>query len=156
MYWMLLPFRRYFDFEGGSRRMEYWMFALLNLIVSAVLAGPFVVSMLTMETAMGGSDEAVAEALMGGVGTLGTIGLGLYGIFALAIIIPSIAVTVRRFHDRDMSGWWYLGFIVASFIPLLGFVASIALIVIMFLPGTPGPNRFGPDPKDPSNAEVFA
>jgi uncharacterized membrane protein YhaH (DUF805 family) len=54
-----------------------------------------------------------------------------------------------------MSGWWYLGFIVVSLIPLVGFIASIAFIVIMFLPGTEGPNRFGPDPKDPYNEEVF-
>jgi len=63
---------------------------------------------------------------------------------------------VRRLHDRDMSGWWYLGVAVASIIPIVGFIASIAFLVLMVLPGTPGPNRFGPDPKDPTGAEVFA
>jgi uncharacterized membrane protein YhaH (DUF805 family) len=76
--------------------------------------------------------------------------------FGLAVLVPSIAVVVRRLHDRDLSGWWYLGAIVAGMIPFVGFIASIALLVLMFLPGTPGPNRFGPDPKDPSNANVFA
>lgn len=160
MHWMILPFKRYADFKGRSRRMEYWMFAVLNFIVSIVLAGPFyfafVGAAMSADPAMGGSDEALAQAIMGGVGTLGTIGIGLYGLYVLAVIIPSIAVTVRRLHDRDMSGWWYLGFILASFIPFLGIIAGIAFLVLMFLPGTPGPNRFGPDPKDPSNADVFA
>lgn len=74
----------------------------------------------------------------------------------LAIIVPSIAVSIRRLHDRDMSGWWYLGLTLAGLIPIIGFLASIALLVLMALPGTPGPNRFGPDPKDPSQAAVFA
>ena len=67
-----------------------------------------------------------------------------------------IAVVVRRLHDRDMSGWWYLGAIVAGMIPIVGILASLAIFVLMLLPGTAGPNRFGPDPKDPSSAQVFA
>lgn len=159
MHWMILPLKRYADFQGRSRRMEYWMFVLMTTIVAMVLAGPFAVSyfgaMASVDPGLAGSDEAIAEAMMSGVGTLGWVGIGLYGIFVLAIFIPSIAVVVRRLHDRDMSGWWYLGFIVASLIPIVGIIASIAFVVLMFLPGTPGPNRFGPDPKDPSNTEVF-
>ena len=84
-------------------------------------------------------------------------GFGLVvAIYWLATIIPSLAVTVRRLHDRGMSGWWYLGFVVISMIQLVGIVASIAFLVIMLLPGTPGPNRWGADPKDPSSAQVFA
>ena len=75
---------------------------------------------------------------------------------ALAAFIPSIAVTVRRLHDRNMSGWWYPGFIVASLIPVVGIIAAIAFLVIMFLDGTPGTNRFGPDPKGRANSDVFA
>ena len=70
--------------------------------------------------------------------------------------MPSAAVTVRRLHDRDMSGWWYLGYLVASFIPLLNFIAMIAFLVIMFLDGTPGPNRYGPDPKGRGVVDVFS
>jgi uncharacterized membrane protein YhaH (DUF805 family) len=55
-----------------------------------------------------------------------------------------------------MSGWWYLGFIVLGLIPLVGWIAGIAELVIWFLPGTPGYNRFGEDPKDPMGAEIFA
>ncbi len=84
------------------------------------------------------------------------IGVVLYALYALAVFIPSIAVTVRRFHDRDMSGWWYLGLSLAGIIPFVGFLASIAFLVLMFLPGTQGSNRFGPDPKDPYAEDVFA
>ena len=73
----------------------------------------------------------------------------------LVILIPSIAVSVRRLHDREMTGWWYLGFIVLSLIPLIGFVATIAFIVVMALPGTPGPNKYGPSPKEGVTAETF-
>ena len=150
MDWMLMPLRRYAEFSGRSRRMEYWMFALLNVIVMTVIV---------MLLFAGGAISL--SALEGGVapeapGVLFWVGGLLMGLWVLAIIVPSIAVVVRRFHDRDMSGWWYLGFIVLSMIPFVGVIASIAMLVIFCLPGTPGPNRFGPDPKDPASAEVFA
>lgn len=159
MEWMIMPLRRYADFEGRSRRKEFWMFQLLNLLVAAVLAGPFFVSFLGATIASAGDPAAEAslaeDNLAGGLG-LSMIGLGLYGIYALAVLVPSIAVTVRRFHDRDMSGWWYLGLTVGSIVPFVGFLASIALFVFMVLPGTQGGNRFGPDPKDPFAEDVFA
>ena len=84
-------------------------------------------------------------------------GIGMVlALWWLATLIPNIALNVRRLHDRDMSGWWYLGFIVASFIPLVNFVAGIAYLVLMVLPGTPGPNRFGEDPKGATVPAVFA
>jgi uncharacterized membrane protein YhaH (DUF805 family) len=55
-----------------------------------------------------------------------------------------------------MSGWWFLGFFVAGFLPYVGLLASIAYLVLMLLPGTPGSNRFGVDPKDPYAEDVFA
>jgi uncharacterized membrane protein YhaH (DUF805 family) len=67
----------------------------------------------------------------------------------VAIIIPSLAVQVRRFHDQDKSGW----FVLIGFIP---FVGSLIVFVFMCLAGTDGPNRFGPDPKDPHAEDVFA
>jgi uncharacterized membrane protein YhaH (DUF805 family) len=148
--WMILPFKRYAEFSGRSRRMEYWSFMLLNFLVYLVflalmMAGGFSIAAMTE---MGGAAPAA--------GPIFYIGAGLLGLYMLAILIPSIAVVVRRLHDRDMSGWWYLGVIVASMIPVVGFIAGIAFLVLMFLPGTPGPNRFGPDPKDPASADVFA
>jgi len=149
--WMILPFKRYFDFKGRSRRMEYWSFALLNIIVYIVLGG--------LAVATGAPLGAFTGAEMTEMPELGFgfyIFAGLLGLWGLAVIIPAIAVVVRRLHDRDMSGWWYLGLILVSWIPIVGLVAVIAFLVLMFLPGTVGPNRFGPDPKDPSSAEVFS
>ncbi|WP_202385460.1 DUF805 domain-containing protein [Altericroceibacterium endophyticum] len=143
MEWMLLPLKRYADFSGRSRRKEYWMFALLNVLV--ILAGILIGLLLS-----GGSADYAS--MSGGW----MIAAALLGIWFLAIFIPSLAVTVRRLHDRDLSGWWYLGMVVASAIPFVGFIASIAFIVVTLLPGTDGPNRFGPDPKNPAQADVFA
>lgn len=153
MNWMIMPFKRYADFKGRSRRMEFWMFALLNSIVWLVLV------MMQMGSTAGfaelAADEQNNPLAIYGVLFSGTFGI-LLALWALATIIPSIAVTVRRLHDRDMSGWWYLGVIIGSLIPLINILISLGFLILMFLPGTPGPNRFGPDPKDPTNAEVFA
>ena len=150
MEWMILPFKRFADFQGRSRRKEFWMFQLLNVLVALVLAGPFFVGIISAE-----DPELAADIFVGG-GGLAMIGLGLYGLYALAALIPSIAVTVRRFHDRDMLGWWYLGLTLAGLIPVVGLIGSIALFVFMVLPGGEGPNRFGPDPKQPFSEDVFA
>lgn len=162
MNWMLLPFKRYFDFSGRSQRMEFWLFMLLNLIVACVLAGPFYVQMIgavLTSAQMAGqgaeyNESMMAASLMSSPVSLAMV--GLYGIYALFTLIPSIAVTVRRLHDRDMSGWWYLGAIVLSMIPFVGFLVSIAFLVVLCLDGTPGTNRFGPDPKGRASVEVFS
>lgn len=151
MTWMLLPFRRYAEFTGRSRRKEYWMFALLNAIFVAVLFALVMSAGLPLAAL---DDPGQAMGVFGG-GIMMVFGL-LALVWSLGVLIPSIAVTVRRLHDRDLSGWWYPGLIVASTIPYVGFVASIALLVLMALPGTPGTNRFGPDPADPSQAGIFA
>ncbi|MCT2559170.1 DUF805 domain-containing protein [Tsuneonella sp. YG55] len=152
MEWMILPFKRYAEFSGRSRRMEYWMFTLLNVIVVTVLM--FIVlgaggAAGVLDAEASGDPSAGLAALFGGMGLLILV-------WFLVILIPSIAVTVRRLHDRDMSGWWYLGAIIGGMIPYLGFLVSIAFLVLMALPGTPGPNRFGPDPKGMGEAETFA
>ena len=154
MNWMLLPFKRYADFKGRSRRMEFWMYSLLNLLVWLVLGGVNLSSGNKMaELASAGDSNPLAVY---GVMFSGPLGIVL-AIWFLANIIPSIAVSVRRLHDRDMSGWWYLGFIAASFIPFVGFLASIAMLVIFCLKGTDGDNRFGPDPLKPmGRADIFA
>lgn len=148
MHWMILPLKRYMDFSGRSRRMEYWVFALFTLAVyvlcfALMLAGGFDLTALESQT--------IPE----GLGPVFYLGGGLLSLFIIGIIIPSIAVNVRRLHDRDMSGWWYLAFIVLVNVPFVGFLVAIGYLVLMFLPGTPGPNRFGEDPKDPTQASVF-
>jgi uncharacterized membrane protein YhaH (DUF805 family) len=133
MEWMILPLKRYADFEGRSRRMEYWMFTLFIYLVAIALT--------TLVMIAGISD-----------GDLNAFGIALVGIgviAAIGIIIPSIAVVVRRLHDRDMSGWFYL----ISFVPYVG---GLIIFVFMVLPGTPGPNRYGEDPLDPTAGDLEA
>ena len=151
MQWMIMPLRRYAEFTGRSRRMEFWMFGLFNLIVYAVLfAIAFGAGLGANFQGVDASNPlAIYGAFFSGAGLL-------IAVWWLAMVIPGISVSVRRLHDRDMSGWWYLGIIVASLIPIVGGIAGIVMLVIFCLPGTPGPNRFGPDPKDPTSAEVFA
>jgi uncharacterized membrane protein YhaH (DUF805 family) len=150
MEWMILPYKRYAEFTGRSRRMEYWMFSLFTLIISIVLVMLMFAGGIGMGT-LAGTAPPPQE-----LGAMFYLGAGLLAIFTLGSLVPAIAVTVRRFHDRDMSGWWLLGFVVLGMIPLVGFIASIAQIVLMALPGTKGPNRFGEDPLDPNSADVFA
>ncbi len=152
MEWMLMPFRRYADFSGRSRRMEFWMFFLLNMIVYAVLWSIMFSTSAAVST-LAANDVvnplAAFSLFSGGIGIV----IAIWWLFTL---IPSLAVAVRRFHDRDMRGWWLLGVIVAMMIPLVNFLVYIAFLVIMFLDGTPGPNRFGEDPKGRGTADVFS
>ena len=124
MDWMLMPYRRYAEFSGRSTRQEYWMFQLLIFIVYVVLS--------IIRTRGAPSVDPMTGEVSGG-SMLATIGAGLLGLFWLGTIIPAIAVSIRRMHDQDRSGWWIL--------------CPIANIIFLFIDGTPGTNRFGPDPK---------
>ncbi|MFO3704003.1 DUF805 domain-containing protein [Xanthomonas codiaei] len=127
MEWMLLPLKRYADFQGRSRRKEYWMFMLLQVIVLAVLGTLFAIAVAVM-----GND--------GGPGPLAWLVGAVIVIVVLALIVPSIAVTVRRLHDQNKSGWYYL----ISFVPYVG---GLIVLVFMCLEGTPGQNQYGESPK---------
>jgi uncharacterized membrane protein YhaH (DUF805 family) len=159
MEWMLMPYKRYFDFSGRSRRKEYWMFMLLWFVLSFVLVFALLGTMAGGMAAL--SSGAISPFAMGG----GMMALWIvFMLFGLASLIPSIAVQVRRLHDLDKSGWWLLGMVVVAAvlnsIPRIGgvlyIVAYVAWLAYNAMPGTVGANRFGPDPKDPSGAEVFA
>ena len=117
----------YCNFEGRAPRSEYWWFALF-----AVLLG------------------IVTSIIDGILGTVTANGIGLISsIASLALIIPSIAVAVRRLHDTDRSGWFYL----LNFIPIIGW---IVLIIFFVQQGTNGRNRFGDDPLRPaSRGSIF-
>lgn len=123
MDYMLMPFRRYADFSGRSRRKEYWMFALFYVIALAAVVMLILVA-ATVKSEMLTSLVAIVTAL-----------------FALGSFIPSLAVQVRRFHDQELSGW----LILINLVPTIG---SIIVLVMMCIEGTRGPNRYGPDPKD--------
>ena len=138
MHYMLLPLKRYFDFAGRSRRKEYWMFFLF------VIIGSVVAMILDTALGLGGTTTTSSEFGPGtaSVSFNATGGL-LTLIYFLAMIIPGIAVAVRRVHDSDKSGWFVL-------IPIYN-------LILMFVEGTRGPNRFGPDPKGADQSDkVFA
>ena len=119
MNWYLECLRKYGVFGGRARRKEYWYFVLFNIIISIVLV------FIDVET---GSFSA-------------EVGLGLLsGIYLLAVLIPSVAVTVRRLHDTDHSGWWFL----ISLIPIIG---AIVLFVFTVQDSNAGENKYGPSPK---------
>lgn len=168
MEWMTMPLKRYAEFSGRSRRKEYWMWTLLLVLVYfafgvllGVLGGGALLGMAN------GSSSGMAAA-----GGAALIIVGLFCIFALAILIPGIAVTIRRLHDTNRSGWFVLlplaGYLLivigtamgSSAASMLGIVAyfglTIALIVFLCLDGTPGPNRYGPDPKARGEMEPVA
>ena len=126
--WMLMPVKRYADFNGRSRRKEYWMFVLGVVILVVLLS--------------------IIEGILGLSGMVGGVYGPLTTLAMLGLLIPGLAVQVRRFHDQDKSGW----FVLLGFIPLLG---GLVVLVFMCLSGTQGPNRFGPDPKNPTSADVF-
>ena len=119
MSWYLEALKKYAVFSGRARRAEYWYFVLFNIIVAVVLS--------------------LIDTLLGTFNFMQGVGL-LSGLYALAVLIPTLAVTVRRLHDIDRTGWW----IFINLIPLIGF---IVLLVFAVTDGTPGSNRYGPNPK---------
>jgi len=163
MEWMLLPLKRYAEFSGRSRRMEFWMWVLFTVIVSVVLGViDGILGFSTTRSSMSTSATGAGFSTMSSIGILG-------GIWSLGTLIPSIAVSVRRLHDTDRSGWWillpalpYLAGIVVIVIGaasgsfglaglggvlmLIGVICAIVLLVFYCLPGTAGPNKYGPDP----------
>jgi uncharacterized membrane protein YhaH (DUF805 family) len=112
-------FRKYVGFRGRARRPEYWYWVLFQVLLT--IAGLLV-------------DRS----------------LHLFNPFlSLALFLPGLAVTVRRLHDTDRSGWWVL----ISIIPLLG---TIVLLIMNCRRGTEGPNRFGPEFAHPVDAFAAA
>ena len=119
MEWMILPLKRYAEFGGRSRRKEYWMYTLFTFLV--------------------GIATTAIDALFGySLGDNGPVN----GIVALAMLCPGLAVSVRRLHDIDKSGWWLL-------LVLLPIIGWIVLIVWACTDGTRGTNQYGVDPKNP-------
>lgn len=124
---MFAPLRKYADFQGRARRSEYWLFLLFCFISMAAFGR--LGALLS-----GGDPNSPAHFL----------------VFLLlsALIIPHLAVLVRRLHDTDRTGWWVL----IAFIPFGGIVTFI----FNLMDGTPGPNRFGPDPKERDTSRTVA
>jgi uncharacterized membrane protein YhaH (DUF805 family) len=122
MSWFIEALKKYAVFSGRSRRKEYWYFVLFVVLISIVLG--------------------IIDGLFGTYHR--STGAGLFStIFSLAILIPSISVSVRRLHDIDRTGWWVL----ISLVPLIGW---IVLLIFHVQDSTPGSNRYGPNPKSAS------
>jgi uncharacterized membrane protein YhaH (DUF805 family) len=119
MDWYLLAWRRYSDFAGRSRRSEYWYFFLGNLILGIVLA--------------------VVDFLLAG-SILGSVTRLIDLLYSLAVLVPGIAVTIRRLHDTGRPGIWIL----IGFVPVVG---VIVLFLFTTADSQPGSNQYGASPK---------
>ena len=118
MQWYLEALRKYAEFDGRAHRTAFWMFTLVNVIISVILT--------------------IVDAVLGTGGDYGGVLSGLYG---LAMIVPSLAVGARRLHDIGRTGWWQL----LALIPLIGI---IVLIVWWATEGGKTPNEWGGAPWD--------
>ena len=119
MEWYLTVLRKYAVFSGRARRKEYWIFALFNLVFSTVLS---IIDFMTGSFSI-------------------DVGMGLLGgLYSLAILIPSLAVGVRRLHDTGRSGWWLL-------IVLVPIIGVIMLLVFTVQDSESGDNAYGSNPK---------
>ena len=115
MDWYTKVLKNYVGFSGRARRTEYWMFTLVNVIIGGVL-----------------------NVLYNVTGS--SIFYVLYVLYFLAVLLPSIAVGIRRLHDTNRTGWWLL-------IGLVPFIGAIVLIVFFVMEGNRGANQYGADPK---------
>jgi len=116
MNWYIEVLKKYAVFNGRAQRAEYWYFFLFNFIISIVLG--------------------VIDAVISPGTKIGILG----GLYSLAVLIPSIAVAIRRLHDTNRSGWWL-------FIILVPIVGVIVLLVFMVQDSKPEQNQYGPNPK---------
>jgi uncharacterized membrane protein YhaH (DUF805 family) len=123
MKWYIKVLKQYADFSGRARRKEFWMFTLINTIIYAV---PYTLAFTMLST----NPESVVASVL----------FGIVGLYALGILVPSLAVTVRRLHDTGRSGWWIL----IGLVPLIGF---IVLLVFYVQDSQPGSNQYGENPK---------
>jgi uncharacterized membrane protein YhaH (DUF805 family) len=131
-------FSHYADFTGRAPRSQFWWWVLFIWIVSFVLniidnGLGLMVGASTTDVMIG---DMTVPIVNNGAGILSTI-------FSLAVLIPGLAVAVRRLHDTDRTGWWLLWGFLLTFVCLIGL---IILLVFYIQRGTPGENKYGADP----------
>ncbi|MGD0879821.1 MAG: DUF805 domain-containing protein [Anaerolineales bacterium] len=127
MNWYLEVLKKYAVFSGRARRKKYWMFVLVNgsiALVIGVLAGI----------------TARIDANSNSTSSISTVLSCISSIYSLAVVLPALAVGVRRLHDIGKSGWWL-------FISLIPLVGSLWLLVYAVTDSQPGDNQYGPNPK---------
>ncbi len=144
MEWYLMVWRKYAEFDGRSRRKEYWMFTLFNLLAIFAL-GAIAIAGSVMLTS-GGTEASQNSAPFLFIPV---------GIYALAAVIPSIAAATRRFHDIGKSGWLLLLLCALGIIPIVGLVCSIIQLVYLCQDSQPGANQYGPNPKFPEQGAMM-
>lgn len=125
---MFTALKNYAVFTGRARRKEFWMFALLNFLITICF---YVCSLMGAVMEDMGEDGAFIIL----------IASTLLILWNLAALIPVIAVTVRRLHDIGKSGWFYLLHLIPCGI------GSLILLVFMCMDSQPGDNQYGPNPK---------
>ena len=160
MKWFIKCLKQYTDFNSRARRSEFWWFTLINFIISMILFVCWIAPIVKMGFDPGEVDDMELFRL-----TLGSPFLYIYLLYYLAMLIPSIAVTVRRLHDTGRSGFWYFLFAGGSILGSVGSMleetniglfifftcVSLAVCIIylvwMFTDSQPGDNQWGANPK---------
>lgn len=132
---MFEPLRKYVDFESRATRSEYWLFFLFRILLFFALT----IAAVIMAGVLGIYADDVANRDPTVAGAYATIFFSAFGLAWLGLFLPTLAVSVRRLHDSDKSGFWLL----LNFVPFGGLV----IFIFDLIDGTPGPNRYGPDPK---------
>ncbi|MFK4298540.1 uncharacterized membrane protein YhaH (DUF805 family) [Arthrobacter sp. GAS37] len=120
-------FKKYATFTGRASRSEYWWWALISGVVIIVL------NIIMSVAGSAGATVSDSGSMVPGPGMI--VGVVLLVIWGLAVVVPSVALVVRRLHDANFSGWMIL-------IGLVPFLGSLALLIFMFLPGKPEGQRF--------------
>ncbi len=190
---MFQPLVKYADFNGRSRRSEFWLWVLFRIIVGMALGGVTMFMIGSSIHLVENQPELFFQRYM--------TAMPIIQLVNLALLLPSLAVGVRRLHDINRSGWWIImpvvvmivGFILffiifgASLFQMIGasdggnniteaqgmeiamklfgsialcivlpmLISQIVMLIFYVTDGTPGPNRFGPDPKGRGNTAVF-
>lgn len=125
-------YRRFVDFKTRSSRSEFWWVYLFFALVFWIPVFSF--------TGANARGEPASQGL--------TLYVGISTLFFLANLIGIIALNVRRLHDRNLTGWLYLPYVVLLFVPGVNLVCVIALVVLFVMPGTYGTNKYGDDPLE--------
>jgi uncharacterized membrane protein YhaH (DUF805 family) len=126
MNWYVDVLKKYAVFSGRARRKEFWMYSLFNFIIAFGIG--------FMEGLFGEGGEAL----------IGPISM----VYALAVFLPGLAVTIRRLHDTGRSGWWL--FLAA--VPIIG---ALAVLWFLIQEGESAENIYGPDPKNPASGPTY-
>lgn len=144
MRWYLAALKKYITLRGRARRKEFWIYTLIDRLIQLIFMG-IIVAFISLTppdtpTRNGNLDNISAFGVM--------VSMVLFFIYLLATMLPTLAVTVRRLHDTDRSGWWI-------FIGLVPYVGIFILLVLLGLEGTKGNNRFGTDPIPAEEYEEY-